>query len=231
DTNGLTRELVTESPAHTSRFEDPYRNDRDPQGVSLSPFEKRKGLLLGVLVRSAECFDRLSRDSQLQKDLAIGFCVADSGADRYRTSVGDLRHQYLFDEPLVIQFGRRERPNIEPTTKHHDDICRREWIGDSPQIHGFLQQRRTHDPDQPRKASYEERGRGRSTSAPKPDRAAARRRGHWVSVRCVHLSLRGDAYRHGREHRCKSAAYAAASSACCFSHSATLVRNWPMPNV
>src|SRR5262249_45580819 len=116
-------------------------------------------------------------------------------------------------------------------TKHHDDICRREWIGDSPQIHGFLQQRRTHDPDQPRKASYEERGRGRSTSAPKPDRAAARRRGHWVSVRCVHLSLRGDAYRNGREHRCKSAASAAASSACCFSHSATLVRNWPMPNV
>ena len=97
-------------------------------------------------------------------------------ADRDRTGVGDLRHQYLLDEPLVVQFGRRERPNIDPATKHHGYICRREWIGDNPQIRRPPQQGRARGPGQPGEAGNDERGRDQSPSATKPDGAAARRR-------------------------------------------------------
>src|SRR5580704_10550916 len=117
---------MVESPAHKSSLEDPYRNDHGSGGVSLKPFEKRKRFLLGVLVRASECFDRVGRNPLLQENLAIDLRVAARSADRDRTGVGDLRHKYLLDEPLVVQFGRRERPNIDPATKHHGYICRRE---------------------------------------------------------------------------------------------------------
>ena len=73
------------------RREEPRRDE--PKAPKPRPEEKRKRFLLGVFVRTSECFDRVRRYAQLQKDLAISLGVAGLDADRDRTSVGNLFQQ------------------------------------------------------------------------------------------------------------------------------------------